>query len=97
MQVQGIGFTKLWGHGSTNISQIIHKVWGDVEREKTGKAGCSQTAKGLAYKEMQLGAMLRSMSSPRKYISREATWEKLCFGKITSLAALDLVRPNQGN
>lgn len=71
--MQGTGFTKSWEQRSTDISQIIRKVWGEVERDEPGKIGCSQIAKGLARKEICLGTRLRSMCSSRKYISRKAT------------------------
>lgn len=48
LQVQGAGFTKTWKRGSTDISQIIHKAWGKVERDEAGKAGFSQLVMGFA-------------------------------------------------
>lgn len=74
LQICGTGFTKSWEQGSADSSQIIHKVWGKVERDETGKVGYNQIAKGLACKIIRLGISLRLMCSPIKYISRKATW-----------------------
>lgn len=42
-------------------------------RDEAGKLGGKQLAKSLAHMELCLGARLRSVCNPTKYISRKAT------------------------